>query len=416
MKEKKIFYGWFIVFGSVLITATMVPLIMSLSNKFLIPVTQEMNISRSSFTLANTILQALGIFLSPIVAKFLVKGNFKRIHSISVLGFALAYASYSLAQNVYHFYISAVFVGIFYLNATMIPVSMMITNWFEKKRGLAMSIAMAGIGVGGFIFSPIVTHFLGAYGWRTTYLIMAAVVAIIGLPTSLLILKQKPEDMGLKPYGADEVVDANSKTKPESAGVSLSVGDSKGKIFFILLMVAMFTNGLINSGSLGQFPPAMEEMHGPALQATIISIYSLVGIFGKIIVGWVNDKFGVIVSSIYGCAAFALAFAFMLLGHNPMMLYPMAFFFGLGNAIGTVSPTLVVADVFGSKKYGEAYGIANSATQIGLSVGSLLVASIYDLSGAYTMAWVLLLVLTVVTMFGWIGSIVTSKKYRPEAK
>ena len=409
-KKSKIFYGWWVVLGCIIITTTMVPPIMSLSNKFLIQVTTDMNISRGAFTLANTILQGLGIFISPIVAKKLAGGDMKKIQSVSIVGFAAAYASYSLAQSPIHLYISAFFVGIFYLNSTLIPVSMMVTNWFIKKRGFAMSLAMAGIGLGGTIFSPIVTNLLGAYGWRKTYLIMAGIILVCGLPTSLFILKKSPADMGLEPYGAGEETSSTSAQTVEK-GVKLSVKESKGKLFFWVLMVGMICNGLINSGALGQFPPALEELQGVAVQAAIISLYSSVGIFGKILIGWINDKFGVVVSCTYGCIMFGLAFVFILLGENVNMLYAMAIVFGLGNAIGTVIPPLVTAEIFGNKNYGEAYGMMNSASQVGLSLGSLMVASLYDLNGSYTSAWYILLALTAVTLLGWVGSYALSKKF-----
>lgn len=411
MKNHKVFYGWWVVLGCVLITTTIVPPIMSLSNKFLIQVTTDMNISRSAFTLANTILQGLGIFISPFVSKKLANGNMKQIQSISIIGFVLSYASYSLAQNAIHLYISAFFIGIFYLNSTIIPVSIMVTNWFVKKRGLAMSLAMAGIGVGGTIFSPIVTMLLNNYGWRRTYQIMALIILVIALPTSLFLLKKRPEDMGLKAYGADEQNLSVKKVNKAIPSVALSISQSKVHIFFWLMLVGMLANGLINSGALGQFPPAMEELHGAALQATIISIYSMVGIFGKLFLGWVNDKFGILVSTIFGCTMFALAFVFMLLGQNPNMLYLMAIVFGLGNAIGTVTPPLITSAIFGTEKYGEAYGIANSATQIGLSLGSLMVAGIYDINHSYQAAWLLLFALTVVTLISWIGSFALSRRF-----
>ena len=407
-KKSKIFYGWWIVLGCIIITSTMVPPIMSLSNKFLIQVTTEMGISRGSFTLANTILQGLGIFISPLVAKKLAGGDMKKIQSFSIIGFALAYASYALAQSPIHLYISAFFVGIFYLNSTLIPVSMMVTNWFVKKRGLAMSLSMAGIGLGGTIFSPIVTTLLTNYGWRMTYVIMAAIILVFALPTSLFILRKSPKDMGLEAYGAGEVVATATKT---DKGVKISVKESKGKLFFWVMLVGMIANGLINSGALGQFPPALEELHGVATQAAIISLYSSIGVFGKVLLGWVNDKFGVVVSCTYGCIMFGLAFVFILMGENVNMLYAMAVVFGLGNAIGTVIPPLVTAEIFGNEKYGEAYGMVNSASQVGLSLGSLMVASLYDLNGSYINAWFILLALTVVTLVGWLGSYILSKKF-----
>ena len=411
MKKQKVFYGWWVVLGCIVITCTMVPLIMSLSNKFLIQITEELNITRSAFTLANTILQSLGIFLSPIVARKLAKGNMRKIQSFSIIGFVLAYGSYAFAQNVFHLYISAFLVGIFYLNATLIPVSMMITNWFIKKRGLAMSLAMSGIGLGGVIFSPVVTFFLTNYGWRKTYLFMALIVLILALPTALFILKKKPEDMGLQAYGRDEEEANIKKSTKVSQGLLISTEDSKKKVFFWIILFAMLTNGIINSGSLGHFPPALEEMHGPTVQAAIISLYSFIGIFGKLAIGWIDDKFGTIVSTTVGCVTFALAFVFMLLGTNATLLYPMALFFGLGNAIGTVTPPLITSAVFGADRYGEVYGIVNSATQVGLSIGSLFIASIYDASGSYTAAWIILFVITIITYSGWICSYVLSRKY-----
>lgn len=411
MNKNKIFYGWWILLGCILITMTMVPPIMALSNKYLLQVTEELGISRSSFSLVNTILQGLGIFISPFVSRLLAKGNLRKILCVSILGYVAAYASYSLAQNVVHLYISAFLLGIFYLNATIIPVSMMVTNWFVKKRGFAMSLAMAGIGVGGTIFSPVVTYLLGAFGWRGTYRIMALIILVVAFPTALFLLRKKPEDMGLQPYGAGEASISQKGQPKKESGITLSVSQSKFQLFFWLMLLGMVCNGLINGGSLGQFPPAIEELHGPALQATIISMYSLIGIFGKLVLGWINDKFGVLASVIAGCTMFGISFIFMLMGSNAIMLYIMAVCFGIGDAIGTVTPPLVTAAVFGSEKYGEAYGIANSATQIGLSFGSLMVAAIFDTSGSYTPAWILLLALTVVTCLGWCGAYAFSRKF-----
>lgn len=80
-----------------------------------------------------------------------------------------------------------------------------------------MSIAMAGIGVGGTIFSPVITWLLGAYGWRSTYRIMALIILVLALPAALFILRKRPEDMGLLPYGSEDaaIQDAASKRIPK---------------------------------------------------------------------------------------------------------------------------------------------------------------------------------------------------------
>lgn len=413
MTNRKFFYGWVVVAGCILITMTMVPPIMALSNKYLLYVTEDLGISRSAFTLANTVLQALGIFLSPLVSKKLAEGNLKLIQSVSVAGYCAAYFSYSLATRPIHLYLSAFALGIFYLNATLIPVSMMVTNWFNRHRGLAMSLAMAGIGVGGTVFSPVLTFLLENYGWRSTYRIMALIILAIALPAALFLVKKKPEDMGLRPLGAEDAPAGGKQAARTEPGLKLSFQQSRGKLFFWLLLAGMLTNGLINAGALGHFPPAMQESHGAALQAAIISLYSLISIGGKLILGWINDRWGVIVSSTYACTLFGLAFVFMLVsGTSALPLYAMAVVFGLGNAIGTVTPPLLTAQVFGKENYSRAYGLVNSFSQVGLSLGSLAVASIYDASGSYAPAWVLLLALTAITLACWVGSVVLARRYR----
>lgn len=407
MKEKKIFYGWIVVLGCVCITATVVPMVMSLANVYLLSVTEDMAISRSAFTLVNTITQSMGIIFSPIVAKKLATGDLKKIQTIALIAFVGAYFSFSFATAVWQLYLLAIVLGIAYTSSTLIPVSMMITNWFEEKRGLAMSIAMAGIGLGGFIFSPVLSYLLTTFGWRASYRIMAILLLAITIPISLFVLKKSPSEMGLQAYGATKKAEQMTHEEKESA---LTVNQLIRQPVFLMLVFGIFCNGLLNSGSLGQFPPALEEMHGVVVKSSIISLYSLVGIFGKLILGWIDDRFGTVKSAIFGCGFMTLAFILLLNGHQLVMIYLMAFCFGLGTPIGTVSPPLITARIYGRKHYAEVYGIISSISQVGLTLGSLIIASIYDKTGSYQNGWKLLIVLTIITMITWILSMRMPRK------
>lgn len=413
----KIFYGWWVVAGCVVITATVVPLVMALSGKYALAVTADLGINRSQFMLANTIVQLMGIFLSPIVSKRAASGQMKLLQVGGIIGFCLSYFSYSFAQSALHLYIASFFVGIFFWSSTMIPVSYMITMWFKEKRGLAMSIAMAGIGLGGAIFSQVVTFFLNDYGWRTTYQLMAAIALVCALPIALFVCKSSPAEKGLVAYGADLEPEKQSEGAiEESKDSAITVKESYGKLFFWLIMLGMFFNGLINTGALANFPAAIQEMHDPVTSANIISIYSLVGIFGKLMLGWINDKYGLIASSVFGCGSFLLAFVLMIFGQNLGVIYLMAFSFGLGTPIGTVSPPLLAAGVFGQKNYPEAYGLISSVMTVGTALGSVFVASILDMTSSYQIAWLFMIVFTFLTLVSWIGSYLTSRKYFGQSK
>jgi len=81
-----------------------------------------------------------------------------------------------------HFYIIAVFQGVGLSAICVVPPSVLITNWFNDKRGLALGLALAGTGIGGSIYSPIATQIIVRYGWRTAYLASGLIVLLITLP------------------------------------------------------------------------------------------------------------------------------------------------------------------------------------------------------------------------------------------
>ena len=416
MEKNKMFYGWWIVIGCILYTTALVPPAIALFSKFALPVSAELSPGNTAGFMTNTmIIQLVGAFLSPFVANYMAKRNFRYIQIFCVIAYVLAYASYSLAHSIWHLYISSLFIGLFFLCSTLIPVTMMISNWFVAKRGMAMSITMTGIGLGGFIFSPIITYLLEHYGWRAGYQIMALIMVVAALPIVIFIFRVKPEEKGLLAYGLDEkgnVIQEDTKKNVAIAEpVAISVKESFFKPFFILLIIGMIANGLINGGALQNFPPALQKEWGPNVQWIVISLYSIIGVVGKVILGWLNDRYGVVCSTVFGVVTFGLSFVCMLFSQMPAMVYIMSVIFGLGIGIGAISPSLITVSVYGQKQYGQAYGYLNSFYQLGLAVGGLMVAAIADSQGNYKLAWVVMLVLTALTLFGWIGGYLSSRKY-----
>lgn len=274
---------------------------------------------------------------------------------------------------------------------------------------------MTGIGIGGFILSPLITLWIEQYGWRVTYMIYGVIILIVVLLITLFVFKEKPEAIGLEAY---------VEAKPELDGVEpaptfvlfgFRMDEAARKPFYYLLLIGMVMNGIVNSGALGQYPPAFEVVHSAGFAAVIISIYSIVGIFGKIILGAVNDKFGILVSIFYGCGLIIITNIAALFADITLVAYVLAITFGLGNAIGSVMPPLLTTTFFDNRDFAKAYGVISSALQLGMTSGSLVVAFIYDQTGAYTSAWVLLLILSLVTMTSWVSAYFNGKKLNQHA-
>ena len=169
--------------------------------------------------------------------------------------------------------------------------------------------------------------------------------------------------------------------------------------------------GIINNGGLGQFPPYLQGLHGAAAGATLISIYSAVGMAGKLILGTINDKFGIVVSTIYATVLSAIAYVLMIGAPTYSIAVLGAVVFGLGNSVGTVSPPLITSAIYSEENYAKGYGYVTSAVNLGLMLGSLVAASIADATGSYTNSWIVLAIISLVTGALWVGAFLNSRKH-----
>lgn len=403
--KSKTFYGWWIVVGCVLLITMTVPFTSALVSLYMLPVTEEFGIARSAFTLTTTILSSCTIVLSPFVGQIIEKYNLKLVLSSTLVLFGLAYMSYGLAQNVYHLYISAFAIGLAFPFCSILPAQMLLVNWFNKSRGLAMSIAMGGIGVGGFIFSPIIANLIQNIGWRNTYFVMGALILVIGLPVIFFIMKKNPADIGLKPYGenggeqsAAEAKDGASKPS-RNTDVYIPSDQVSKQSFFYVYLIGAFALGLITSGPLQQVNPYVSDMHGLTLGATIMSLFSLLGIFAKLLLGQLSDKIGIIPAGNLGYLSVIAAFVLLLFGQYKTALFVMTAFLAFGNAVSSVSLPLFATHTFGMSNSGRMLGLSNSIFQTGMALGGVMVGAVYDVVGSYRLAWVGLIGVSLLSAF-----------------
>ncbi len=192
----------------------------------------------------------------------------------------------------------------------------------------------------------------------------------------------------------------NEKQANYSLDVALPISASITSSFFIFLMLGTIKNGLSNGATL-QFPPALQEAAGVEVAGTVVSLYLLLGVFGKLLLGRIADKYGIYLSLIVGARSLALSFVFMLFAGQSWGPWMLAIVFGLGLAIGTVLPPLITSSIFNRDRYGEAYGYVQSGMQIGAALGPLLVSFIYDFTGTYSWAWNLNIVFALLTGIFW---------------
>ena len=393
--KKGFFYGWLVLLACVLIMALGYAPLVSCASLFTKPVTEDLGFTRSSYALVSTIASLMMAFMSPFVGKIMSKPYMHKALVVCMLGNCLAYCCYSFARTLPQFYITAACLGFFECGSTMIPVSVLVTNWFKKKRGLIMSIAMVGSSVGGTILSPMIGNLIASHGWRFTYRAVGITRLIILVPLVLLVIRRTPADMGLKAYGADESGETG-KVKRMEKEWNVSLRELKSLPMFWIFVLGCF---LITATSavITQIPASiMDAGYATTTAASIASLYLFVAIPGKLILGHIFDRYGVKAGVLFGNTMFFLSVIALIFIKREPVLYLMAFLFGFGTCIGTVSIPVITSGIFGTKHYAEIYGFLSLFPSIGYAMGGPLIASSYDISGSYNAAWIIVAVLAVV--------------------
>ena len=394
-ENKRFFYGWLILLTCILIMGLGYAPLVSCASLFTKPVTEDLGFTRSGYALVSTIAPLMMAFMSPFIGKIMSKPYMHKALVVCMIGNCLAYYCYSFASTLPQFYVTAACIGFFECGSTMIPVSVLITNWFRKKRGLVMSIAMVGSSIGGTILSPIIGNLIASQGWRFTYKAVGITRLVILVPLVLLVIRRTPADMGTKAYGADEEGETGKARKTEREwNVSLKEVKKKPMFWCFVLGCTLIS---ATAAVITQIPASvMDAGYATTTAASIASLYLFIAIPGKLVLGHIYDRYGVKAGILFGNTMFFLSVICLIFIKHQPFLYLMAILFGFGTCIGTVSAPVITSGIFGTKHYAEIYGFLSLFPSVGYALGGPLIASAYDLTGSYNIAWIIVAALSIV--------------------
>lgn len=412
-KKNRSIYHWVILICCILTLMFAYAPRIGLAQLFSAEVLKDTGYSSGAYFLCSTFASIGAMISSPIAGK-LLKGKYMRITFIASCLLTMGiYSLYGACHALWQFYIVGFLQGFFAMGCCTLPVSVIITNWFEKNRGLMISIAMMGISIGGTVLSPVITAMIAANGWRTAYFMMGALSLIVLLPIGIFVMRRTPEDAGLLPYGQGETVTAKktgTKASASPASFNLSLKEAKGMAFFWLFILGAFL-AYVTSCILGHMAIYVNQSGFDAtMVATFVSLYSFVAIFGKLILGYVYDRFGTVGGILFGNGAWLLfLICFLFIQDNAPMLYASAVFYGIGTCITTVGTPIIVSSVFGKKNYSEIYGFVSSFTMFGSAVGTSVIGFMYDAFGSYQPVLVALLLLSILMTAAYLICIKVSR-------
>lgn len=415
-RKNRSIYHWVILVCCVLTLMFAYSTRIGLAQLFATEILKETGFATSAYFLAGTISSVICIFTGPIAGK-LLRGKYMRpTFFICVVGTLVSYACYGFCHSLWQFYLVGALVGIFAMGCGTIPVSVLITNWFEKNRGLMISIAMMGISIGGTVLSPLLSWLIVEFGWRNAYFILSALSLIVLVPIGLFVVRRTPQDAGLEPYGHGEESTASAKKKNVPASNwNATLKEARQTPILWMFAVGAFLI-YFTACFMGHMSYYLQGVgFDAAAVASYISLYSVVAIIGKLVLGRIFDRFGPKIGILFGCGTFFLFLvAFIFVQGSPMMLYFAAVMYGFGTCTATVAIPIMTTSVFGAKNYSELYGFVSAFTMTGSAIGSSAIGLVYDLTGSYRPALTVLAILTALTIIIMFACINMGQKHVPE--
>ena len=339
---------------------------------------------------------------SPLVGRLLDRQGARRVIPFGAALMGLGFVVLSGAHDLYLFYLGYVLVGTGASGIGPVPSSAVVSNWFKRKRGIAIGLMSAGIGAGGVVMAPVANYLLESFGWRTSYFTIALIVWIAIIPLSLLVVRTRPSDMGLNPDNVQSVA-GESETEAQVVTLSgLTLRQAVATSAFWLIGVSYFLGNFSSMGGLQGQVPNLNDIGFPAATAAVaLGAIGLGSGVGKIVFGWLCDRMEPRLASAIGlslqCAA--LVILLQLKPDSPVALiwtYALLMGFGAGSWLPTMS--MLVSRSFGLKHYGAVFGVVNFAQSIGTAIGPLVAGMMYDSMGTYHWAFVLFATLYAISL------------------
>ena len=296
------------------------------------------------------------------------------------LGLGAGFVAAGLAPNLWLFCAAqGLLVGLLGTSATFAPLVADTSQWFDRRRGMALAICMSGNYTAGAVWPPVMQYFIDTVGWRQTYVGMGVFCALSILPLALVLRRRPPlhateapvtvaaapRPAGAQPMG---MTPATVQALLCVAGVSCCVAMSMPQVHIVAYC-----------GDLG---------YGAARGAEMLSLMLAFGVISRLASGWISDRIGGLRTLLLGSVLQCVALLLFLPFNGLVSLYLVAGLFGLFQGGIVPAYALIVREHFSPREAGARVGTVLMATLFGMALGGWMSGLVFDLTGSYRAAFI----------------------------
>jgi MFS family permease len=349
------------------------------------PIANEFGWSRGEVTLGFTCFAVAMAVTSPLVGRLTDNRGPRQVLIIGTIVLALSLILLSRISSLWSYCLLNWGLGMSMTLLGAVPISVIISNWFHRRRGTFQGLSFIGLGFGGFAFGPLIGNYLiPNLGWRNTYAVMALLSLVIMTLVILFLVRNHPREKGLSPYGAEASAIADDH-RPEAGKVpGLSLKEALGKSSFWLIALTAAVYGVGLTGGLQNLVSILTKQGFTAGDAAFaVGIVGLSSAAGKFVFGYLCDRIDPKYTTAAAYAFTGLSLTVLTLAHSMYHLWLYGIILGLGMGGWAPNMATLAANYFGRKQYGSIQGTIHLIFMLGEAVGPAVVGRVYDQAGTY---------------------------------
>lgn len=395
LKWRGVFYGWVIVGIAMLATFASGPGQSYMFSVFIDPIIADTGMSRTGISS----LYAAGTFLSAGMVFFISRLADRRgpRDTLTIIALTFGLACFGMAFASGWIMTAVALAALRGLGQGALPINgtLLIAQWFVRRRGRAMAIAGLGGALSTAILPPLARLLIDGVGWRASYLVFGLVIWLVVVPVAVLLVRNRPEDVGLHPDGADEPTIGD---KPAPSGVPVQRRVLTTRMFWLLVLPISIPGAVDTALIFHQASIFAERGLSPTVAAAAFTPMALAAAAFGFSTGFLIDRYGP--RPLYITALLILIIPPILIQFISTM--PMAFVYGTligaGSGMAMMVSRITWAYYYGRHGLGNVQGSAMMVSIIGSAVGPVIMAFIREQSDTYTPSLMFMLSLMAIAL------------------
>ena len=322
--------------------------------------------------------------LSPVAGWLIQRFRLKTLMTAGCVILGAGLVMHAVTSSPYVVYAARTMMGISLCLVGVLPSIVLVSNWFVRRRGLALGILLTGTSIGGVIIPQIATPLITAYGWRTAMLAVSMLVWLLLLPAVVLLVKDRPEEVGSVADGDEIPADASAPVIASGTTLSQAL---RTPLFWVLALCAASVFYPIFVSTQQFILQAAKIGLSPQQASNGLSALFFVSVAGKFLFGWLSDRFAP-TRVMLACCGIMFGSTLVLLNLTASTVFAFLVPFGFGYGGTFVLLQRIAADYFGNRDYPKILGVLIVIETVGASIGGLVTGRMADAAGGdYTSAF-----------------------------